>query len=327
MDASNFTAHFQRATAGRHRPFPYQTRLATEPWPAMLEIPTGLGKTAAIVLAWLYKRRLGDPDTPRRLVYCLPMRVLVEQTHHNVAAWLGALEIASDAGEPGKTSVHVLMGGEDDLKRTGWADYPGQDCILIGTQDMLLSRALMRGYGMSRYQWPIHFALLHNDAMWVFDEVQLMGAALPTSAQLEAFRRTLGPGRSSRSLWASATLHPDWLATVNLKPHLNSLAHHTLSDADRNHPIVQARIGAVKTLAPSPASLAGDNADDRKDYVAALAFSAAICCGLMLSVVKCHGLIRNIGSAWDYDIPVAIKIQVPVRIVPWACTFPAKVCQ
>ena len=36
--------------------------------------------------------------------------------------------------------------------------------ILIGTQDMLLSRALMRGYGMSRYQWPVHFALLHNDA-------------------------------------------------------------------------------------------------------------------------------------------------------------------
>ena len=51
-----------------------------------------------------------------------------------------------------------------------------------------MSAALMRGYGASRYRWPIDFALLHNDALWVFDEVQLAGAAITTSAQLEAFR-------------------------------------------------------------------------------------------------------------------------------------------
>ena len=51
-------------------------------FPQQLDIPTGLGKTAAVVLAWLY-RRFGHPDksirraTPRRLIYCLPMRVLV----------------------------------------------------------------------------------------------------------------------------------------------------------------------------------------------------------------------------------------------------------
>jgi CRISPR-associated endonuclease/helicase Cas3 len=50
--------------------------------------------------------------------------------------------------------------------------------VLIGTQDMLLSRALMRGYSMSRYQWPVHFGFLHNDALRVLDEVQLMGAGL-----------------------------------------------------------------------------------------------------------------------------------------------------
>ena len=61
-------------------PYPYQQRLADSPWPDVLEIPTGLGKTAAIVMAWLYKRRHLDAQTPRRLVWCLPMRVLVEQT-------------------------------------------------------------------------------------------------------------------------------------------------------------------------------------------------------------------------------------------------------
>lgn len=73
-------------------------------------------------------------------------------------------------------SVHVLMGGESDLKT--WAEYPEQDMVLIGTQDMLLSRALLRGYGMSRFLWPVHFALLHNDCLWAFDEVQLTGAGL-----------------------------------------------------------------------------------------------------------------------------------------------------
>jgi hypothetical protein len=48
---------------------------------------------------------------------------------------------------------------------------------------MLLSRALNRGYGMSRYRWPMHFGLLNNDCLWVMDEVQLMGSGLTTSLQ------------------------------------------------------------------------------------------------------------------------------------------------
>ena len=179
-------------------------------------------ETAAVVLAWLWKRawRIGkrdstpDPGTPRRLVYCLPMRVLVEQTHQNVDQWLSKLKIAGTPGE-GKVSVHLLMGGSEDVRKASWADHPEEDMILIGTQDMLLSRSLMRGYGMSRYQWPVHFGLLHNDAMWVFDEVQLMGPGLVTSAQIDAFRRDLGLAAGSRSLWVSATLNREWLKTVD----------------------------------------------------------------------------------------------------------------
>jgi CRISPR-associated endonuclease/helicase Cas3 len=37
--------------------------------------------TAATILAWLWNRLiLNDSNWPRRLVYCLPMRILVEQT-------------------------------------------------------------------------------------------------------------------------------------------------------------------------------------------------------------------------------------------------------
>ncbi|MFV2073041.1 MAG: hypothetical protein ACC742_10375, partial [Thermoanaerobaculales bacterium] len=56
-----------------------------------LSIPTGLGKTAAAVLSWVWRRRWAPEDvrcaTPRRLVYCLPMRVLVEQTRDCAIEW------------------------------------------------------------------------------------------------------------------------------------------------------------------------------------------------------------------------------------------------
>ncbi|NDG64348.1 MAG: hypothetical protein EBY29_12935, partial [Planctomycetes bacterium] len=45
-----------------------------------------------IVVAWLWRRNGGNESvkrsTPRRLVYCLPMRVLVEQTSQNVNEWI-----------------------------------------------------------------------------------------------------------------------------------------------------------------------------------------------------------------------------------------------
>lgn len=222
----SYADFFKRATRTEEqpdglKPFPYQCRLAEKPWPDLLDVPTGMGKTAAVALAWLWKRgwREASPDaeTPRRLVYCLPMRVLVEQTERNARRWLESLAIAGMPGE-NKVSVHLLMGGSEGVKKATWADYPEEDTILIGTQDMLLSRALMRGYGMSRYQWPVHFAWLHNDALWVFDEVQLMGPGLKTSAQLEAFRQKIGLSPRSRSLWVSATLKPDWLRTVDFDP-------------------------------------------------------------------------------------------------------------
>ena len=234
-------------------PYPYQRRLAVAAWPGLLNIPTGMGKTAAVTLAWIWKRRIqSDPDTPRRLIWCLPMRVLVEQTHREICRWLVNLDQAGEPGD-GKVSVHVLMGGADDLKT--WAEHPEEDMILIGTQDMLLSRALMRGYGMSRYQWPVHFAFLHNDAFWVFDEIQLMGAGLPTSAQLEAFRRTLPLSGKSRTLWVSATLNQDWLATVDFRPHLEGLKPEVLDEAECNLPEVRKRIQATKRLQAAQTAL------------------------------------------------------------------------
>ena len=213
-----FGEFFSTAFGGA-TPFAYQRALAERDWPDALIAPTGLGKTAAVVLAWLWKRTTAPAATPRRLVYCLPMRTLADQTHRNATGWLRRLAALTVPGvgklPDAERDVHLLMGGEDE---SPWYEHPERAAIVIGTQDMLISRALMRGYAMSRFRWPVDFALLHNDAQWVFDEVQLMSSGLATSTQLEGFRRRLGTQTGAASLWVSATLHPEWLRTVDAPP-------------------------------------------------------------------------------------------------------------
>ncbi|WP_419948235.1 CRISPR-associated endonuclease Cas3'' [Candidatus Palauibacter sp.] len=215
---------FHAAFDAGARPFEWQRALAEGELPSVLVVPTGSGKTAGVTLAWAYHRIVRPETTPRRLVWCLPMRTLVDQTKSNIARWLDNLagkEVNRGGALPLTTDVHLLMGGVDS---GDWLEKPERPAILIGTQDMLLSRALMRGYASSRPIWPMEFAILHQDTQWVFDEVQLMGAGRATSAQLEAFRQQefgkaeregRPAGRRCRSLWISATLKPEWLETVD----------------------------------------------------------------------------------------------------------------
>lgn len=220
---------FFKSGSGDHSPYPYQVRSAEHAWPETLVVPTGFGKTAAVLAAWLWKIGQGDAETPRRLVYCLPMRTLVEQTESAAKRWIDTARAVLGL----KVDLDVLMGGRSEGRRglPEWMLYPERPAILIGTQDLLVSAALMRAYGANRYRWPVDFALLHNDALWVFDEVQLTGATLATSAQLEAFRRRFGTGGNCRTLWMSATLDPAWLKTVDFAP-VGRHRPHDLSNND-----------------------------------------------------------------------------------------------
>lgn len=281
-----FESFFEKATG--HSPYPYQTKLATsEKLPELIVIPTGMGKTDAVVLGWLWRRRFDSREeiraaTPRRLAYCLPMRVLVEQTrdrirgkdekkNENDYGWLERLGLladepgddspvggwAKDQGDKGKRiAVTVLMGGEDRKKMGEWDKHPERDAILIGTQDMLLSKALNRGYGMSRYRWPMHFGLLNNDCLWVMDEVQLMGRGFTTSIQLQAFRDCLGTMEPStiKTIWMSATLESRWLDTVDHSQPTGTSAVFNLNQEDFEFPGIKLRRSAVKTLRKSSAA-------------------------------------------------------------------------
>lgn len=265
-----FKKMFEKAT--NYEPFRYQINVACNPdFPSLLEVPTGMGKTAAAILGWIWRRRYVSPEirsaTPRRLVYCLPMRVLVEQTRDCAVTWLHNLEllggvaefVAKDGGnklkaydpwggndDPDKIRVHLLMGGDVDRD---WDMYPERDAILIGTQDMLLSRALNRGYALSRFRWPVQFCLLNNDCLWIMDEIQLMGNGLGTTTQLQAFRRLFTTAAPVRSLWMSATMHEDWLKTVDFNAARDAPGEPVSLEEDRKSDIFKRRFEAKKYIA------------------------------------------------------------------------------
>jgi CRISPR-associated endonuclease/helicase Cas3 len=344
--SETFTSLFRQATGGND-PLPYQIRLAVaDPFPSLLDVPTGLGKTAAAVLAWVWRRRFADESVrkhaPRRLIYCLPMRVLVEQTFSETVKWLDRLGLlagaadwteagsdglptsraqlkrtgngqqrgyvpdpaaigrggwASQNGDRGQhpIAVHLLLGGEE---QSDWALWPERDAILIGTQDMLISRALNRGYAAGRARWPFEFGLLNSDCLWVFDEIQIMDTSLATSLQLDAWRRSLRlrPSRDElpaenamhlpkpcSSLWMSATMAKHWLeravdwssyvAGAWQSPHCMRLGQHefpggqTVSDDDSDR--VKGLFANTKKLEKTPvATLAVPRGKDSKPDVA-----------------------------------------------------------
>ena len=283
---------FSTAMGRSAEPYEWQRALAEGDWPEVLIAPTGAGKTAGVTLGWLYRRLVNPDATPARLVWCLPMRTLVDQTAGEIRRWVarlaedglneGGIGRNGSRGQPYPVNspipraedVHVLMGGVD---AGDWLRKPERPSILVGTQDMLLSRALMRGYASSRAIWPMEFALLHRDTQWVFDEVQLMGAGRATSAQLEAFRRgelaeaeagDRWTDRPCRSMWISATLKPQWLETVD---HPAPPGVTRVDPAQERDPRLRALTQAPKKLSRAFEAPASTKAKDEGDYLAELA--------------------------------------------------------
>ena len=210
---------FFRQVIGTNQISPHEWQVALAQQPALgnrlIRIPTGFGKTLGVLTAWLWNRvHRQDQTWPRRLVWCLPMRTLVEQTDAEVRAALSRLGMLwpGKGDHSGQIGVHLLMGGAG---AGDWHLFPEHCAVLIGTQDMLLSRALNRGYGSARARWPMDFGLLHQDSLWVMDEVQLMDVGLATSGQIQSFREDdRKSGKSPRvatTWWMSATLQRTWL--------------------------------------------------------------------------------------------------------------------
>jgi CRISPR-associated endonuclease/helicase Cas3 len=242
MGMRSFGEFFRAATG--EAPYPYQGAVAGAGLPPVLQAPTGAGKTAAITMAWLWRRH-GHPDgavrasTPRRLVLALPMRVLVDQTEASVRAWV------SSAGLEDVVDVHVVMGARH-VSEHEWRRDAHRSSILVGTADMVVSKLLVRAYGASRNTYPMDFALLGNGSHVVLDEVQLMPEAAATLRQVAAFAQRWPTAEPFGVTLMSATVDPRVLDTVD-NPWSAADRALQITDADRTGSLRQ-RLEATRVV-------------------------------------------------------------------------------
>ncbi|MCI0429600.1 MAG: hypothetical protein L0210_03520 [Rhodospirillales bacterium] len=159
-------------------PFGWQKRLFEDHFcgsnlPKSLDLPTGLGKTSVMVI-WLlaiaWQVANGGVHLPRRLVYIVNRRTVVDQAtvvaEHLRKTLKGAsadspatqirdllaklcLEPCDDASP---LAISTLRGELADNRE--WQADPARPTIIVGTVDMIGSRLLFSGYGVSRRMRP-----------------------------------------------------------------------------------------------------------------------------------------------------------------------------
>ena len=247
-----------------YEPFPWQARLFKQlsagDLPPAVDIPTGLGKTSVMAL-WLLARAAGA-RLPRRLVYVVDRRAVVDQATEiakNIRDALSRPELEQVrqglALGDRPLAISTLRGKYVDNRE--WLEDPAAPAIIVGTVDMIGSRLLFEGYGVSRRMRPYAAGLMGCDTLVMLDEAHLSrpferllrtietGQRVPAANGAEGTRgRFTGPRATAacpppfRVLPLSATLG-DASGSERL---------FTLDDDDRTNEIVRARLEASKTL-------------------------------------------------------------------------------
>jgi CRISPR-associated endonuclease/helicase Cas3 len=259
------------------RPFPWQEALFLSfrlgMLPRRCDIPTGLGKTSVIHI-WLLalSRSLsegnGSAALPRRLVYIVDRRVVVDQATDEAERMLSKLEAAAVhralrtvketlaecqcTPNAGLLTLSTLRGQHADNHL--WHFDPSRPSVIIGTVDMIGSRLLFSGYGgLGRYRRSLHAGLLAQDALLAFDEAHLTPAFAETLEALEQQMKRTTHIRPFHLMFLSATLPPSALAAGQQA--------FRLTPADLQDGRVIARVNAKKTLRFLPPSEDADYAE------------------------------------------------------------------
>ena len=258
-----FDRNFEMLTG--HAPFPWQGRLfkrfsAGAP-PVAVDIPTGLGKTAAMAI-WLLARAAGAP-LPRRLVYVVDRRAVVDQAtdfaetlrkrlnHPALDPIRSALRLAGRS-----LPISTLRGQHVDNRE--WLDDPVAPAIVVGTVDMIGSRLLFEGYGVSRRMRPYQAGLMGCDTLVLLDEAHLsqpFGQLLRTIETERRARATDDPD-AVLGKFAGPRATPGVPPPFRVLPLSATLASESdsaepafaLDGEDRRDETVRARLDASKTL-------------------------------------------------------------------------------
>ncbi len=227
-----FPATFEALTG--NAPFPWQTALyerfcqvGDDNIPKACNLPTGLGKTSVIAI-WLIALANFPKKMPRRLVYVVNRRTVVDQTTEEVEKYF-AKKVSGIA----EFAISTLRGQFADNR--DWSADPSRPAVICGTVDMIGSRLLFGGYGIGFKGKPLHAGFLGQDALVVHDEAHLEPAFQQLLIATESEQERCNDARKLRVM--------ELTATSRGKGEVFSL-----SAADETNPVVNERINAKKSL-------------------------------------------------------------------------------
>lgn len=239
MDQGAFFEGAFQVLTGR-RPFRWQQRMfadfARGDLPDTCDIPTGLGKTSVMTI-WLAALDLGNREVrlPRRLIYVVDRRAVVDQATVEAEQLASVLGDGAEKGTPVIAALRARLGLAVGRRLTistlrgqladnrAWLEDPTAPAIVVGTVDMIGSRLLFQGYGVSIRMRPVHAALLGADALIVLDEAHLVPpfeALVRQVARLTTEDRARAPYEfpAVRALTLSATGRGPAEKTFTLQP-------------------------------------------------------------------------------------------------------------
>jgi CRISPR-associated endonuclease/helicase Cas3 len=233
--------------------FPWQRRLLGDlvrgDLPRALDLPTGMGKTSVMAI-WLVARALGAP-VPRRLVYVVDRRAVVDQATavaEQLRDWVQSNEeVRLALGLDTPLPISTLRGQHVDNR--AWLADPASPAIVLGTVDMVGSRLLFSGYGVSAKMRPYHAGLMGADTLVVLDEAHLVPPFEKLVRQIARGIDADGRPLGARASALPASVPPMRLLSLSATGR-RSVEGQTFSleEEDCQHPVVQQRLGAVKRL-------------------------------------------------------------------------------
>jgi CRISPR-associated endonuclease/helicase Cas3 len=174
MSDATFKTRFKALTG--YEPFPWQVQLfearfAKDDIPPSCNLPTGLGKTSVIAI-WLLALMDWPDKMPRRLVYVVNRRTVVDQTTDEIERIRKNLtKLENRPDHVRKLKISTLRGQFADNHE--WSSDPSYPAVICGTVDMIGSRLLFSGYGVGFKAKPLHAGFLGQDVLVVHDEAHL----------------------------------------------------------------------------------------------------------------------------------------------------------
>lgn len=261
----DFAEAFKALTG--HAPFPWQARLFEQisacDLPSAVDIPTGLGKTSVMAI-WLLARATGAP-LPRRLVYVVDRRAVVDQATtfaEGIRTALSRTEcLALEQVRKGlaigdrSLAISTLRGKYVDNRK--WLEDPSAPAIIVGTVDMIGSRLLFEGYGVSRRMRSYAAGLMGCDSLVMLDEAHLCRPFEQLLRNIETGQRVAKADCGSKVNGRFAGTHsnemlppPFWVLPLSatLGGAAGAESRFALNDEDRADEIVRARLEAPKTI-------------------------------------------------------------------------------